>query len=159
MLSQQILIFRIAIAGLIVAALMGQIVVFPRVAADYASRYPEVAHLETPYLTAVVLGLVVLQVAAFAGWFMLSAMRETGHHGNWVPACANVMTGSLVTMAAIFAGIFIHASVVENVGGPPMLFGVLAAVALVFGAFAARQKVLSGTSSDRCATTVQKVSA
>lgn len=128
------------IGALALAALLAQLVVVPRVAAANARAYPEVAHLERPYVLAIVVALGGFEVALLAAWQIVSAAKRgqalTSRSKRW----ANVMAASLGLMAVLFAGVFAHAGFVESVGGPPMGFGLLVSLALVPGAFVLRSK-------------------
>lgn len=121
-------------------ALLAQFVVVPRVAAGYANTYPEVAHLERPYLLAIVVALGGLEVALLAAWKIVSAAKRgealTTRSKRW----ANVMAASVVLMAVLFAGVCAHAGFVESVGGPAMGFGLFVSLALVPGAVVLRNK-------------------
>lgn len=137
--SQQVLPLRIATCVLALGALDAQIFVIPRAASSYADEYPEVAHLAAPYAAACIVAVVGIQMALLAGWKILSiAKREESFTGS-VLGWVNVMAASLVFTAAVLVGVFAHASFVENIGGPAMLFGLLASVALGTGAVAARR--------------------
>lgn len=98
-------------------------------AADYADAYPEVAYLAPPYVTAILGAIGGFKVALPAAWQLLSAAvggeALAGQSKRWV----NVMAVSLSFMAVIFAGVCMHAGSFAAVGGPPMLFGLLASLA------------------------------
>lgn len=49
------------------------------------------------------------------------------------------MAASLSFMAVIFAGVCLHAGWVVGIGGPVVLFGILASIAVVILAFALRR--------------------
>ena len=142
MISQRATPFRIILGALAVGALLAQLVIVPQVAAEYAGAYPEVAYLAPPYVTAIVIAIGGFEVALLASWQLLSAAVagnvSTSRSKRW----ATVMTASLCFMSLIFAGIFVHAGSVANVGGPPMMFGLLVSLALVPLAFSVRAKAL-----------------
>ncbi|VDR32296.1 Uncharacterised protein [Arthrobacter agilis] len=130
------------------AALVIQLVVVPRVGASYASVYPDVAYLEPLYVTAVMVALVGLLVALFAAWQVVSGALAARGVPSRPAGWANIMTASLIFLVLIFAGVFVHAGSVANVGGPAMLLGVLVCVAFVPVAFALRRWVINRFTSD-----------
>ena len=143
--TQHVLVFRIAIGALALGSLLIQLVVIPRVAADYAATYPEVAYLEIPYVIAFVTAFGGLQVSSLAACQLLStAIRDESRSTRWV----SIMTFSLGFMAVLFAGVFAHAGFIANVGGPPMMFGLLASLAVVPSAVVLRNKALSFSLAD-----------
>ncbi|EXF23898.1 hypothetical protein BG28_09635 [Nesterenkonia sp. AN1] len=131
MTKSEFLSMRITLGALALGALIAQLIVVPRIAAGLAEQHPQVAHLESPYLIAVTVALVGFEVALVAGWMLVTgAVAENASAGR-VRWWANGMTASLGFMAVLLAGVFIHAGWVENVGGPPMLFGLLACLAVL----------------------------
>ncbi|GAB3548458.1 hypothetical protein GCM10027404_12380 [Arthrobacter tumbae] len=147
MTGQQVAFGRVLIGALAAGSLLAQFVLVPQVASDAAERYPEVAHLEIPYLTAVVAALGFFEVALLAAWRLLAVTNSavagkerlglTGGSKRWI----DVMTASLCSTALIFAGICVHAGSVENIGGPAMLFGLLASLSLTVAVVVLRSKV------------------
>ncbi|NJC20931.1 hypothetical protein BJ994_000007 [Arthrobacter pigmenti] len=140
MTARHISLFRVLIGVCAIGALLAQVVVVPQVAADYADRYPEVAHLELPYLVAVVVAIGGFEVALLAAWRLLAAAKDVsvGRSKRWI----NLMAASLCFTALVLAGVCVHAGSVENIGGPAMLFGVLASVAIIAGVIALRSRAL-----------------
>jgi hypothetical protein len=142
MISQRATPFRVILGAFAVGALLAQVMIVPQVAAEYAGAYPEVAYLASLYVTAIVVAIGGFEVALLASWQLLSAAVagnvSTSRSKRW----ATVMTASLCFMSLIFAGVFVHAGSVANVGGPPMLFGLLVSLALVPVAFGVRAKAL-----------------
>ena len=122
-------------------ALAAQLVVVPRTAAHYAARYPEVAHLEHLYGTALVLALVCLEVALLAAWLMVPVSAAGGAGAGRPDLWNTVLTTSLGLMAVILAGICFHAGSVENICGPAMFLGLLASIALVPATFVLRNRI------------------
>lgn len=146
--EDQVRRFRIVMGALVLGALSIQLVVVPQVAADYAESYPEVAYLAVPYVIAIVVGIGGFEVALLATWQLLSAVATDGTLTSRSKRWANVMAASLVFMAVIFAGVCVHAGSVANVGGPAMLFGLLAALALVPAAVGLRSKAMGFSPGD-----------
>ncbi len=142
MISQQLTPLRIILGALALGALLAQLVVVPRSAAEYAGAFPEVAYLAPPYVAAIVVAIGGFEVALLAAWQLLSAAAAgeglTDRSKRW----ANVMAASLSFMAVIFAGVCVHAGSFAAVGGPAMLFGLLASLALVPVAFGLRKKTV-----------------
>lgn len=139
MTKQEALPLRFFLGLFALATLVIQLVVVPRTGTSYASAYPEVVYLEPLYVTAIGVALVGFLVALFAVWQLVSgggAERvATRRSTRW----ANIMAAGLIFLAVIFAGVFVHAGFVENIGGPAMLFGLLGSVALVPVTFALRR--------------------
>lgn len=142
MKQEQVRRFRIVIGALTLGALLTQLVVVPRAAAGYADAYPEVAYLAFPYVIAIVVGIGGFEVALLATWQLLSAAAGGDALTSYSKRWANVMAAALVFMAVLFAGVCVHAGSVANVGGPPMLFGLLASLALIPAAFALKKKAM-----------------
>lgn len=141
MTKQEALPFHFFIGLFALVALVAQLVVIPRVGATYASKYPEVAYLEPLYVTALVVALVGLEVALLSAWQLVSAAVTGRALSAWPTRWTNIMTASLIFMAAICAGVCVHAGFVASVGGPAMLFGLLLSLALIPVAFALRHWV------------------
>ena len=121
-------------------------------ASEYADAYPEVAYLAPPYVSAIVVAFGGFEVALLAAWHLVSAAKRDGASAVRTMRWANVMAVSLSFMAVIFAGVCLHAGSFAAVGGPPMLFGLLASLALVPVGFALRNKAvdfLLGDNVDR----------
>ncbi|WP_312178515.1 DUF2975 domain-containing protein [Arthrobacter sp.] len=139
MTRQETLPLRCVLAALALAALLAQLVLVPGAAAGFAADYPEVAYLAAPYVTVIVVAIGGFEVALFAAWQLLSAAERGGASDGWPPRWANLMAASLGFMAVLFAGVFAHTGF-AGVGSPPMLFGLLASLALVPGAVVLRHK-------------------
>ncbi|GAA1159600.1 hypothetical protein GCM10009673_11850 [Nesterenkonia sandarakina] len=132
-------------------ALIAQLILVPALAASLAEDYPQVAHLQVPYLVAVTVAIGGFEVAVVAAWRLLVAAAVDTVAAPAAPAAAadtvataaewpttdrvhrwaNIMAVSLGVMAVALAGVFLHAGWVENIGGPPMLFGLLASMAVL----------------------------
>ncbi|GAA1106566.1 hypothetical protein GCM10009650_07180 [Nesterenkonia jeotgali] len=143
--------WRILLGGLFLGALIAQLILVPALAASLAADYPQVAHLQMPYLAAVTVAIGGFEVAVVAAWRLLTvaavdtdaapaAVADTVATAAERPTTdrvrrwANIMTVSLGVMAVISAGVFLHAGWVGNIGGPPMLFGLLASMAVLLTA-------------------------
>lgn len=150
--KEQVRRFRIVIGAIALVALLTQIVVVPWAAADHAAAYPKVAYLAVPYVTAIVVAIGAFEVALLAVWQILSAAATGGATTSRSKRWANVMAAALIFMAVIFAGVCVHAGSVANIGGPAMLFGLLASVALVPAAFALKKKAMEFSLADDAAT-------
>lgn len=137
--SQQVLPLRIAICALALGAVAAQIFLIPLSASSYAEAYPEVAHLAAPYAAACIVAVVGIEMALLAGWKILSIAKLEGSFTSSVLGWVNVMAAGLVFTAAVLVGVFAHASFVANIGGPAILFGLLASIAFGAGAVVARR--------------------
>lgn len=141
MTGLHIRVLRGCVAASAVGAVVVQLVV-PQVASSYATRFPEVAHLERPYLLASVAAIGAVEVALLAAWRLLSAAGAgtglTGRARRW----ADVMAAALCGSVLLLAGVCTHAGFVEQVGGPPMALGLLSSPALVLGARILRRAVV-----------------
>ncbi|WP_299167734.1 DUF2975 domain-containing protein [uncultured Arthrobacter sp.] len=150
MTRQHVALFRLLIGVLAVGSLAAQLVVVPQVASNAADRYPEVAHLEIPYATAVVVAIGFFEVALLAAWRLLATARKEERRlsdvsQRWI----DLMAVSLCLMALLFAGICVHAGSVENIGGPAMLFGLLVSLALIGGVVAGKRRLKHSTAASR----------
>lgn len=94
-----------------------------------------------PYLAAVTVEIGGFEVVVVAAWRLLAAVAvdTAATAAEWpttnrVRRWANVTTVSLGVTAVILAGGFVHAGWVENIGGPPMLFGLLTSLAVLLTA-------------------------
>ena len=141
MTRQEALPLRCVLGALALLALLAQLVVVPRTAAGFAGAYPETAYLAAPYVTVIVVAIGGFEVALLAAWQLLSAAERGGASSGWSQRWANIMAAALVIMALLFTGIFVHTGF-AGVGGPPMLFGLLASLALLPGAAVLRNKAM-----------------
>ncbi|GAB3531905.1 hypothetical protein GCM10027403_03120 [Arthrobacter tecti] len=148
MIREHVPRLRIVIGAIAFLAMLVQIVVIPRIAANYANDYPEVAYLAPPYVVAIVIAIGSFEVALLAAWQLLSAAEAGDTLTSRSPRWANVVAASLLFMAMIFAGVCVHAGSVASVGGPAMLFGLLASLAVVPAAFALRKKTMGSSLVD-----------
>jgi len=142
MTRQHAALLRVVVAALAAGAVLAQLVVVPAVAAACADRYPEVAHLELPYLVACVAAIGGFEVALLAAWQLVSAAEGGGGLTRRSRRWADGMAASLGVMAVLLAGVCAHAVFVAHVGGPPVGFGLLASLALVAGAVVLRNEAI-----------------
>lgn len=140
---------RVSIGILMALALMTQFIVIPQTASSYASRYPEVAHLEMPYAVATIFAIVVFELALVSAWKSISAIARDASGRRWI----NASTAALCSMLLIVAGICVHAVAIANVGGPLMLFGLVLSCALGIAALALRPRVLQVLDDQRGSST------
>lgn len=130
MTQQEVAPVRFFLGLFALVAVTAQFVVIPRTAAHYAAEYPDVAHLEPLYATALILALVCFEVALLAASLLISIATKRALTDR-VLFWTNTMTASLILTAVILGGICIHAGSIENIGGPAMLLGLLTTVALI----------------------------
>ncbi|GAA1352706.1 hypothetical protein GCM10009636_15290 [Arthrobacter koreensis] len=142
MTKQEALPLRCVLAALGVLALLSQTALLPRIAGEYAEAYPEVANLAAPYALAVIAATACFEVALLAAWQMLTSVVTDGALTPGASKWANVLAFSLGLTGITLAGICAHAGFVEAIGGPAMLLGLLAGLALVPAAVALRNRVL-----------------
>jgi hypothetical protein len=143
MTKQEALPVRFFIGLFALVTVVVQLVVIPKAGAIHAAMYPEVAYLETLYVTALVIALIGFELALLSVWQLVLAAitdRASSVQSRW---WSNMMTASLIFMATIFAGICVHAGSVADVGGPAVLFGLLGSLALVPLAFVLRNGIRS----------------
>lgn len=140
---------RLTIIGLFVSAVALQAVVIPVAAAGFATRYPEVAHLQAPYVTGLVIAVVGFQLALVAAWKVATDLASEQSSAQKRSRWSAIAVLALCLMALAAACVFAHASFVALVGGPPVMLGLLLSVAIVPGALVARKKFLSSTSASR----------
>ena len=143
MSTQQLLPYRLTLGALALAAVLTQIIFVPLGASSYAASYPEVAHLQVPYTVALIIGLVGLEVALVAGWLLLAATGDQAMTSALMRQGVNIITAGLLFLLVVSGGVFFHAGSVENVGGPPMLFGLMLCLVLVPGVWVARRRFLA----------------
>lgn len=131
---------RVLLGVLAIGAILAQVVIVPQLASDYAERFPEVAHLEAPYVLAVVVALAFFEVALLAAWQILAAEEGGRVLIRRAKPWMNIGTVCLCLMALIFAGICVHAGSVAKVGGPAMLLGLITSVAFIAALLVLRSK-------------------
>ncbi|MEJ5867979.1 DUF2975 domain-containing protein [Pseudokineococcus sp. 5B2Z-1] len=136
------------VAGAVAAVLL-QLVVLPRAAAGSAARFPEVAHLERPYLLVAVLALGAVELALLAAWRLVAAAESREGPTPRARRWADVMAAALVAAVALVAGVGAHAGVVEHVGGPPAGLVVVASPGLLVGVVVLRRRVLGVLRDER----------
>ncbi|GAA1360384.1 hypothetical protein GCM10009596_17100 [Arthrobacter rhombi] len=131
---EQIPVLRVAVVTVAVGAILTQALITPAVANSFAGAYPEAAYLATPYMIAIIVAIFGLEAALLAIWRLISIAKPGNHsHSvstNWI----NFMTLCLIFAAVIMAFVFTHAAFIAYVGGPPVLFGLLASIALAVSA-------------------------
>ncbi len=128
---QQVPVARVVLILLFVVSLLVQFWAVPSAASQAAAQYPEYAQLSQPYTIAVGIAIGFFELALIAAWRVLAS-------------AANVLASS----GALFAAIFVHAGSVEQIGGPPMLFGLVGALAVVTGAIVLRRRTSELTVGD-----------
>ncbi|WP_298805413.1 DUF2975 domain-containing protein [uncultured Pseudokineococcus sp.] len=142
-------VLRAGLATAAVAVLVLQVVVLPRTAADSAARFPEVAHLERPYLLVAVLALGAVELALLATWRLVAAAEGRRGATTGARRWADVMAAALVVAVALVAGVGAHAGGVEHVGGPPAGLAVVASPGLLVGVVVLRRWVLGVLRDER----------
>ncbi len=145
--NQHVPTVRFALVALFVIALLLQFWIVPSAAAQSATQYPEYADLARPYVIVIGIAIGLFELALIAAWQVLSAATADTRPRRrklW----ATIFTLALISSGVLFAGVFIHAGSVARVGGPPMLFGLLAALAVVVCAVVLRRKTLELTVVD-----------
>jgi len=141
MTRQEALPLRVALGAIACAAVFAQ-VMLPLLAGGYAAAYPQAANLAVPYAAAAIAAIVCFEVALLAGWQILTAVVAEGALTLSTTTWVNVMAVSLGLTGITLAGICAHAGSVAAVGGPAMLFGLVAGLALVPAAVALRNRFL-----------------
>ncbi|GAA1347668.1 DUF2975 domain-containing protein [Arthrobacter roseus] len=138
MTKQEVLPIRFFLGLAALAALLIQLVVIPSAGASYASAYPEVAYLALPTVMALVVAVVGVEMAVVAAWQLVSAAVAGRTRTNQSTRWTNILTASVIFMAVLLAGVFAYIGSIASVGGPAMLFGLLASLTLIPVAFALR---------------------
>ncbi|TYD00605.1 DUF2975 domain-containing protein [Arthrobacter echini] len=143
MTRQEALPLRFFLGLWTVAALLVQVVVIPRAGSSVAGAYPEVAHLAPPTIAVLIIAVIGFELAIVAAWYLVSiavaSKALTGEARRW----ADVIAASLTGMAVLGAGVCAYMGFVANIGGPAMLFGLLASLALIPIAVALRAWVMN----------------
>ncbi|MBF4994938.1 DUF2975 domain-containing protein [Arthrobacter gandavensis] len=142
MTQQEALPLRLVLVVLGILALGSQTVLLPRLAGEYATAYPQVAHLAVPYTVAAIAAVVGFEAALLAAWRMLSIVVAEGSLTLGAAGPASLMAVSLGLSGVTLAGICAHAGSVAGVGGPAMLLGLLCGLALVPAAVGLRNRIL-----------------
>lgn len=145
--GQHVPTVRFTLVALFVLALLLQFWVTPSAAARAAIDYPEYAYLERPYVIATGVALALFGLALLAAWQVMSASttdQRTPRRTRW----ALTLTIALASSGVVLAGTLIHAGSIARVGGPPMLFGLLASLTVVVGAVALRRTASELTVAD-----------
>lgn len=116
---------QVAVIAIGVASLLTQVVVLPWAASSLAKTYPLVAHLKIPYLATLIVAIFLFETALLAAWVILKTPGPERAQGEERTAWSAILITSL-SLSFITAGLcFGHASFVEKIGGPPVLFGFL----------------------------------
>ncbi|MGW9403616.1 DUF2975 domain-containing protein [Arthrobacter sp. NPDC055585] len=141
MTKQEALPLRAALVAFACAALFVQFML-PLLAGGYAAAYPQIANLAVPYTVSAIAGIACFQVGLLAAWQILAAVVAEGAVTLGSTTWVNVLAFALGLTGLTLAGICAHAGSVVAVGGPAMLFGLFAGLALVPAAVALRNKFL-----------------
>lgn len=104
---------RVVLALMFLGLLLGQVVIFPSLAADVASQVPEYAFLRWPVLVLVVLGLACVQVIVVAIGRLLAMAAD----GTVFSRAAFRDVGVVVWAALAGAGLAAIAFVVLGIAG------------------------------------------
>ncbi|MEB7504147.1 DUF2975 domain-containing protein [Arthrobacter koreensis] len=147
MTKQEALPLRFVLVAAGLLALLSQTVLLPRMAGEYAAAYPQAAHLAVPYAAAVIAAVACVEAALLAAWRMLGLVVADGELTLRAAGPATVMAVSLGLSGITVAGICAHAGFAAGIGGPAMLAGLLAGLALVPAAVALRNRVLRAGSN------------
>ncbi len=127
----QVVFARVVIGALALLAFLTQAWAVPHVGAAAAARYPEVAYLERPYVAAVVIAILGFELALLAAWKLLPSESAGDVRTSTAKGWATALAGSLWFMAAVIAGVCVHAGFVELVGGSLTVLGILVCLAVV----------------------------
>jgi hypothetical protein len=146
---QQVPVARVVLILLFVVSLLVQFWAVPSVASQAAAQYPEYAQLSQPYTIAVGIAIGFFELALIAAWRVLASAANANARRQRV--WATIFTVALASSGALFAAIFVHTGSVEQIGGPPMLFGLVGALAVVTGAIVLRRRTSELTVGDAAA--------
>lgn len=95
----------LAIRGVIVffmlLALLGQIVIIPFLASEYATEAPEFAHLKLIGIVGCIAVVACVQVALMCMWRLLTLVSKEAIFNPKAFAVVNVMAGSFFTLAIL----------------------------------------------------------
>lgn len=125
---------RAALVTMFLGAISLQILI-PLVAFETGGLYPEVRHLVVPYSCAGVLSVLCGQVGLVAVWMLIAAMARGSLFATSALHWVDVLRWSVVPAAAIPAAVGLHLLAVVGLGGPGVLIGTAAAVAIGASAF------------------------
>jgi hypothetical protein len=119
---------RLCLVLVALGTLLGQSAVVPRLAAEQAAAWPEVAQLRLPYTVVAVLVLGCLQVALVAVWALLSLVRDGEIVADRIVAWIDVVIAAVVVATALVSGVAGHLVLVVGAGGPGVVLGWAAAL-------------------------------
>lgn len=139
MAREQIPFLRVALGVLALGAVLAQFLFVPLVAAAYAAKYPELADLAQPYVVALVVAIAGFEAALVSAWQIVTLASSESDRAATKAQWAGILSVSLCFMALLFIGVFAHAGLVANVGGPPVLMGLMMSLAVAFGAIVIRK--------------------
>lgn len=125
----------------IALTLVAQVVAVPLAASSLAQSFPSVSHLQVPYAVALIAALLGIQVALVAGWLMLGLDGDGAFSSGRVRTGTTVALAGLVVAVLTVSAVLVHAGAVENVGGPMVLFGLIACAGILCAAVPLRTTV------------------
>ena len=125
--------FRGALVLLVLGALLLQIVL-PSLATEMSAGYSEVAHLALPYAVAGIAALGAVEVGLFALWRLAGMVRSDRVFSEAAFRWVDVLRVALTAAAVLTAAPMVHLLFVVGVGGPGIVLGLAATVALGGGA-------------------------
>lgn len=124
-------LLRVALVVLLTGTVLAQLLV-PLLASEEGTLYPEVAGVVVPYSAIGILAIACAQVALLAVWRLLSMANAgavfTRASLRWVDLIA--VCGAVA--ALLCAGVMAHLLGVVGVGGPGVVLGLVACLALGF---------------------------
>lgn len=139
--AHQISALRFTIGAFLLTALAVQVAFTPLAARSLASSYPEVAYLAVPYTIAIGATFIGFDVALIAGWRILTLLQRGTPALDQSSTWTNAATVALVFAASVLAGVFGHCAFIANVGGPPVLLGLIVSVSIGVSAPSLRRRV------------------
>ncbi|MFD0776677.1 DUF2975 domain-containing protein [Streptomonospora algeriensis] len=96
-----VLALRAVLAALLAGSVFVQAVMVPLLAADMEGLDPEVAHLRTPLLVIVVLGIVAVQVVLVCVWRLVTMVRRGTVFSHDAFRYVHVVIGAIVAAALL----------------------------------------------------------
>jgi hypothetical protein len=134
-----VLVLRVVLAMVLVGSLFVQLVMVPQLASDMQGLRPEYAHLRTPLIAFMVLGIVVIQVVLVCVWRLLTMVRRGTVFSHAAFRYVDIVIGAVVASVLLLFGLgvtlapgdAVSPGVVLLIGGASVLAAGIALIVLV----------------------------
>ena len=134
---------RVVIVLILLIAFLGQVIVIPFIAHEFAVTDPELARLAVPYAAIAIAIVACVEVALIAVWILLSRVRRRAIFSESSFLWVDVVIGCGAIATVLTTALVIWHQSVEQLGPPPFLI-VLTCVAVGGVAFVLLMLVMRG---------------